>query len=665
MLTMGCERSCQGDGVTADDSRKVVVLVMDGARMDESFGEGYSTAAERPTAELLPRLRSELLPQGTLIKPGYSLGITVTGPGHCDMLTAHRQVFANYANPDGVDAYLPTLPTIFEAVRDSTGLDSSAVILMGNTTLIEPLKTSLYPSSPGGASFFTVDESQSTDAAVLEQAQVLIERYAPRLLVANLHAIDRGGHYGENGEYVQNIELADGAIADFWQWLSAQEGYAGNTVLVIAADHGRHRLGEEDDWRNHGDHCAGCREVPMLLLGDGIRAGVVSTTPYTLEDLGHTIAALLDTEVPYSEGVLMRDALLDPPDHPGSTGSISPAVAGDLVAAEVRTGQAQVRSRIALPGLSPADVTAAEAPQLTTNGAGVDFACWRELLIEPDADELPWLGQCWRREGGRWQDIGFPISPVWPLWEPALQADPDGGLWLAFANNPNGLVAETDSVTVLHWTAGDGWLDPLPAYINVTVPSSPAMVLHRGSPVVAFAVSDPDEAGRYTRRIEVHQVDEDGWSELLRIAPSAWPGGEDSGVLPDETLEVARLERPALWLEDGTFRLAFLSHTAEADNGIWMVEGDGEVWGAAERLDSTGQLLGHITPVFTASGEPVWARLGLRQSVELCRAAAGASQCMDTGAQYIDGIAITEGGVLASLRSDGEPWALQELPWPE
>ena len=39
------------------------------------------------------------------------------------------------------------------------------------------------------------------------------------------------------------------------------------------------------------------------------------------------------------------------------------------------------------------------------------------------------------------------------------------------------------------------------------------------------------------------------------------------------------------------------------------------------------------------------------------------SSCVSTGAPYLDGFALTHGGVVVSIRDDDTPWALAEIPW--
>jgi hypothetical protein len=642
-LLVGCKPE------PASQSLNVVVLVLDGARFDETFALEPSSLTGAPPEQLLPRIHGTLLPQGTLVRPGYAHGLTITAPGHCDLLTAHRQSFVNYANPDTPGAYLPNLPTLFESLRQSAALDSSGVILLGNSSLVEPLRQSLYPDTPGGAAFYLNEEDAASDTAILKRARALLTEFHPRLLVANLHEIDRSGHYGTASGYLENLSDADDGIMELWEALWELDGYADRTVLVLVSDHGRHRIaGEEEAWVGHGDHCGGCREVGMFLVGPGIRQGAVSTTPYALEDLGHTLAVLLDTPMPYSQGIVMTDVLTDPPAERAVTGEVRPAVDGALVAVEERTGEVATRSRIRVEGLEVADTTAAEAPSVASGPSG-DYVCWRELTVTPGADWMPWEGRCFARlPGADWADIGFPAEPVWPLLAPDLVAD-DAGLWMVFVDNPGGLIEVAAEVRLMRWTATEGWVEQGPAYIQASVPTEPVLLLSDDGPIVALAGSDDGDDGRNTRRIEVIRLAGESWEALLSVRP--------------EDLGVGRLEKPALWQDAEARRLAFLSHTDAPQSSIWMVTLTDDSASGAVRLDETDRVLGHLAPRFTADGQAVWARVGLSGNIEVCRSAGEAPTCLDTDAPYIDGLALTDGGVVVSIRDDDSAWAQAEIPW--
>ena len=59
----------------------------------------------------------------------------------------------------------------------------------------------------------------------------------------------------------------------------------------------------------------------------------------------------------------------------------------------------------------------------------------------------------------------------------------------------------------------------------------------------------------------------------------------------------------------------------------------------------------------------MWAQVDESDGIVVCRGTGADSSCIDTEATYLDGLAITDGGVLVSTRTAGSPWALAEIPW--
>ena len=99
------------------DGPRVVVLVLDGVRDEESFGDTWSQVVDGPPSELMPRTWEQLVPQGSRATHVHSAGLTLTGPGHATMLSGVRQAFGNYEVLDEPGAFRPELPTIFEELR--------------------------------------------------------------------------------------------------------------------------------------------------------------------------------------------------------------------------------------------------------------------------------------------------------------------------------------------------------------------------------------------------------------------------------------------------------------------------------------------------------------------------------------------------------------------
>ena len=93
-------------------------------------------------------------------------------------------------------------------------------------------------------------------------------------------------------------------------------------------------------------------------------------------------------------------------------------------------------------------------------------------------------------------------------------------------------------------------------------------------------------------------------------------------------------------------------------------------------MDSTGRVLGHLTPVWSDEGVLTWARLGA--SIAVCSADATVEgmwsapdpqaniACAQTEANYIDGLVPTDDGVVVNiLEEDGglATWVSREFSW--
>ena len=57
----------------------------------------------------------------------------------------------------------------------------------------------------------------------------------------------------------------------------------------------------------------GCRDVPFLAIGPGILKDCSTRRPGFLRDIAHTIAWMLDFEVWYGEGRILREMFVTPP----------------------------------------------------------------------------------------------------------------------------------------------------------------------------------------------------------------------------------------------------------------------------------------------------------------------------------------------------------------
>jgi hypothetical protein len=287
---------CQGlgtspTGVPPVAEPKVVVLVIDGARYSETFGD--------PSHTWVPRLWNELRPQGTYLTQFRNRGITQTVPGHSSMLTGTWQTIPN----DG--SQRPDRPTVFEYLRQATSLPDSLVYLLSGKTKLVSCNWSTFPGY--GAAFGAREAlGYATDLAVYTDLIQILQQKKPRLIMACLPQVDWAGHTGVWEDYVAAITNADSLAAETWNYLQSDPYYAGQTFLFVTNDHGRHD-DNNGGFQNHGDGCEGCRRLMFLALGPDVRVDHVSDGYYTQRDLCNTIGNIMDFPTPYSEGNMLWD----------------------------------------------------------------------------------------------------------------------------------------------------------------------------------------------------------------------------------------------------------------------------------------------------------------------------------------------------------------------
>lgn len=698
----------------------VILLVMDGPRVDETFGTpeldaqgGYSDASEANTADLMPMMKSSMLPYGTLIRPGYCTGITITGPGHATILTGVRNFFGHFATPEGAGMYRPELPTLYEAIDQQLGTGAGPVVLMGNTDHIESLSYSLYPGAGatyGAAYSLVTDENgipEEGDPPVIDAIITELAAGQPRLLLANLHGMDRAGHYNNDPlAYGDKVQIVDRPIADLWTWIQSDQsaGMKDDTVLVVMADHGRHRWGAEaderladlpassaPDYRNHGDQCRGCREIPIFLIGPGIKQGETITTPHTQEDVSRTVARILGVEFPTSTGLVMEDIFETPPTEPQRRGDVWPDATSTVSATQQFTDDYAAQSLIIADGetLSTPGAIHAEVPT-TFSASGRDYVCWRELslLIDTTDVDWPWLGECRMRTGtAPWEDMGFPLHDVSTLWKPVMATDADGRLLFAYADNEFSSTYWNEvnpaRVRLLRYGDDAGWEGMDDDAGEILFPGDPTIAWSEddgGSVYVAYAGSDlgdggAENPGRYSRHINVDRVTwgaSQSWDRVYRnynakcpdTADCPWADSDIS--LDADGVSWGRMESPAISIDGtGTLTVAFLAYN-EDDNAMLVTTSSdhGATWSVMDRIDTSGRVLGHVAPRWI-DGSLVWARLSATSTVEACRwSPGGAEDCVDTGRSGVSGFSPDgAGGVQASLDTGLGDWVVEPVSW--
>jgi hypothetical protein len=638
------------------------VLVLDGVRTDEFTSAEVSNLTGMTGPEWAPKTWGSVVGDATLVRAALNQGITITAPAHVAMVTGRAETFANFPLDPALGAgfYRPTVPTMFEEARTQLGLGADDVAVVANTELLYPITDGLYPGYGVGARFDEVfnpetGERSTDDADVMDELDAVLDAHPPRLTLVNLHQVDRDGHHGGEDDYKDDVQEIDGLVASFWNRLQARHPeYVANLLLIVTADHGRHRNDEPDSWHNHGDACDGCREVPLLLLGVAHPGEELTHTVSNL-DLAPTIAAHLGFDLPWGEGLPLDDVV----DDLGGTvrqGDVAIATAGEHEATQRWVDDTEQRSEVVVDGtvLSTPGIYAAEDPALveTTTGA---LTCFRELSNVVTEGTLPWAPRCLAEADGTWTDVGFPDVEVGPFFRSAM-VEREGRTWAAWPADPHGDLGGEDGIglAIEGWSADAGWADRIWARAIFPTDVALAPTTHGLVAAVGTSLGDPDY--RYTRRVRIVPVSLADGYPVADVAVDFTL----TDLLGDDT----RVEHPALTATGDEVRLALLGTSATGTVVATAASHDGGLsWDPAALLPSGGDPLPYLAPAWDGD-EVVWGVL-VDGAAALCRAAPGApsAACVDVGSPRIHSFTVQD-GIVTVIRDAGiASWERAVVVW--
>ncbi len=665
---------------TVFPDRTALILVMDGVRLEESLGDDPSSATGEQPSDFLPKIWDERLGVGVRSTQAWSLSATTTVPAHATILTGRRLPLANYPIGGDPGVYRVTLPTIGELLRQADASVTAAdSVLVANTKLPMALTYSLWPGlgEPAAAEYLHVtqgDQGEKTsqdDSDVLEVLEQRLSEHAVRLGLANLHQVDRSGHYGEDVEHLDDIRALDRPIARFWRWLDRHDGYADDTWVLLTSDHGRHSEASSDPpWRHHGCACNGCRRVPFLLTGPGVLAGIDADGPVLLVDFAPTLAALLGVELPWADGLVRDDLLETPTGMPSRSGLADLALAGELQAEIRYLDHPAHRSELWVAGqrLSDPGAIAVEAAAMATDGSS-HWLCFREVTLAPEESETAWVPRCLQSDdaGDSWRALGFPVDRVGPYWRPAMAVGTDGMLVVAWAHDPNGLATESwateesdMSVDLARWD-GRGW-QRSSAVGEHSFPQDAALLPSAGGAWVAVGTSGIGNEARHERDVHL------GFAELGSSGIS-WGALHPAalGELAGDS-EHWRLEYPALAAgPDGLVLLAASGFVDDGSVAVVAATRDGRSWESRGAVQLPTRLMPHLGPVWLG-GQPVWATVDpATQQAWLCTGLPGAEPvCADADTPRILRMQAHQGRLVAIVDAavgqwEQRSWSAEEL----
>ncbi len=295
------------------DERYVVLVTLDGVRVQELFGGMDPALAAAPAAEsgiydaaltkgrwwretpearreaLMPFFWKTLAPAGVVFG-NQALGSKVTVrndqwfsyPGYSEMMTGRPQ-------PEVKSNDLVRYPhrTVLEHAREALSLEPAEVAQIGSW---DGLK---YAASSRDGTFFMnggrdavpaplstpeadlyVDlrrqvqmywEETSSDVLTWRIAREYLRKNRPRILWLGLGQSDDWAHARRYDLVLEYLHIADGLLADLWHTLQSTEPYRGRSTLIITTDHGRGRT--PADWAEHDAGLQGSQDIWLAVIG--------------------------------------------------------------------------------------------------------------------------------------------------------------------------------------------------------------------------------------------------------------------------------------------------------------------------------------------------------------------------------------------------------------
>jgi hypothetical protein len=191
-------------------------------------------------------------------------------------------------------------------LRDSYEAPFYTPELAGNEVELQKLKELLKLSVNN---FSTHARSlASPDELSVYIARRLMREVAPSLLWITLHDIDIA-HSGTYSMYIEGIRRSDRLCVEIWTAIQNEPEYAGRTTMFILPDFGRDSDTDPggNGFQHHRTGDPLSRTTWMMVLGPGIRKGVVVDRPVESIDLVPTLGSLLGFHPRFAQGKALSE----------------------------------------------------------------------------------------------------------------------------------------------------------------------------------------------------------------------------------------------------------------------------------------------------------------------------------------------------------------------
>ena len=318
------ERAATASATTPRRTKNVILLTLDGLRIQELFGGmdpllagkrvqkkswiyDLDRARQRFWRDTPGERRAVLLPYfwGTLAPQGIVLGdkdrgcsvqprnpLLFSAPGYSEILTGQPQ-------PDVITNDTKRYPhrTVLEFVRSELRLGKRQVATIGSWDGFGTLSSSEadafftntgYERVPAGMAtprmeflgdlqfqIMALWEEGRSDAVTFNIALEYLRTERPRLLYIALGESDDWAHARRYDRLLDYINVADGYLRRLWQTLQSIDQYRGSTTLILTTDHGRGIT--PSTWVEHDQGIEGSEDIWIAVIGpDTPRRGEVA-----------------------------------------------------------------------------------------------------------------------------------------------------------------------------------------------------------------------------------------------------------------------------------------------------------------------------------------------------------------------------------------------------
>ena len=298
LFLLSCKKKDVRNDVNYDNNyntQNVVVIVIDGPRYSETWGDTAKTH--------IPNMANHLAPKGIIYDSFYNQGSTYTTPGYTSLLTGMYQPIGNGGQGS------PYYPTIFQLYNRQYPEEISWLV-----TSKDKLEVLIDCQDPGwkgshqpkhDCGIDGLGTGYRSDWITYNVAMDVLKNEQPRFIVIGFKEPDYSGHTANWANYIKGIERTDQYAKDIIDFLETDNFYKNRTTVFVTNDHGRHLDTIPGGFPSHGDGCDGCRHVNFYATGPDFYSDTIMSIPRENINLTPTIAELLHTPTPRMKGEVM------------------------------------------------------------------------------------------------------------------------------------------------------------------------------------------------------------------------------------------------------------------------------------------------------------------------------------------------------------------------